>query len=89
MIEPKARKVVVLENPMLPTRIKEMIAKTLFDLLSVPSVSLASSPLCALLSIGRITGLVMDVGNLETCLTPVRSNLYYGLRCLLTNDNNL
>lgn len=73
MTDPKTRKVIVLENPMLPTRVKQIIARTLFENLQIPSLSFASSPLCALLSIGRITGLVIDVGNLETCCLPVRS----------------
>ena len=72
MTDPKARKVIVLENPMLPTAVKQSIIRILFERLSVPSVSFALSPLCALLSIGRITGLVVDVGNLETCTLPVR-----------------
>ena len=77
MTDPKARKVLVLENPMLPMPIKTIIASTLFDLLSVPSLSFAFSPLCALLSIGRITGLVLDVGSLESCLIPVRLHECY------------
>lgn len=71
MADPKTRKVIVLENPMLPTQVKQIIARTLFESLSIPSLSFASSPLCALLSIGRITGLVIDVGNLETSCLPV------------------
>lgn len=77
MTDPKARKVIVLENPMLPLRIKQTVAKILFEHLSVPSLSFALSPLCALLSIGRATGLVVDVGNLETCLLPVGPTAQY------------
>lgn len=71
MVDSKTRKVIVLENPMLPIRIKHIIASTLLEHLQVPSLSFALTPLCALLSIGRITGLVLDVGNLETCILPV------------------
>lgn len=35
MIDPKTRKVIVLENPLLPTRVKELIARVLFDNLQV------------------------------------------------------
>lgn len=35
MIDPKTRKVIVLENPLLPNRVKEMIAHVLFDNLQV------------------------------------------------------
>jgi actin-related protein 10 len=35
MTDPKSRKVIVIENPLLPTRIKEMIARALFEDLQV------------------------------------------------------
>ncbi|SPC64082.1 related to ACT1 - Actin [Ustilago sp. UG-2017b] len=74
MVDPKQRKVLVVENPMLPTSVKEMICKVLFDNLQVPSVSFVPAPLLSLLAVGRITGLVLEVGYLETTLMPV----YYG-----------
>lgn len=74
MVDPKQRKVLVVENPMLPTTVKEMICKVLFNNLQVPSVSFVPAPLLSLLAVGRITGLVLEVGYLETTLMPV----YYG-----------
>ncbi|SPO32062.1 related to ACT1 - Actin [Ustilago trichophora] len=74
MVDPKQRKVLVAENPMLPTSIKEMICKVLFNNLQVPSVSFVPAPLLSLLAVGRITGLVLEVGYLESTLMPV----YYG-----------
>ena len=71
MADPRTRKVIILENPLLPICIKEVVVRILFSHLSVPSISFASTPLCALLSIGRSTGLVMDVGHAETTLLPV------------------
>ncbi|GAA6061795.1 hypothetical protein JCM10212_004851 [Sporobolomyces blumeae] len=71
MTDPKTRKVLVLENPLLPTRVKEMIARILFDNLQVPSVSFASTPLLSLMTTGSVTGLVVDVGHLETTVLPV------------------
>ena len=38
----------------------------------VPSISFAPSHLLALLSVGRITGLVLDCGELESTALPVR-----------------
>ncbi|WVQ79414.1 hypothetical protein IAT38_001511 [Cryptococcus sp. DSM 104549] len=67
----KQRKVVVAENTFLPTFVKDHIARTLFDNLRVPSVSFTPSSLLALGACGRITGLVVDVGWLETSITPV------------------
>ena len=104
MTDPKSRKVIVLENPLLPTRIKEMLARCLFEdlqvsffasfvLLSsipsfprssrhlasfsfqVPSISFIPPHLLALLAIGRTTGLVVDVGYLETVVLPVSRRL--------------
>lgn len=43
MSDPKARKVIVIENPLLPTRVKEVIAEVLFDNLQV---SAQSAPAC-------------------------------------------
>ncbi|BGP00548.1 Fungal specific actin related protein [Rhodotorula toruloides ATCC 204091] len=71
MIDPKTRKVIVVENPLLSTRVKEMIARVLFDNLQIPSLSFASAPLLALMAAGTVTGLVVDVGNLETTVLPV------------------
>jgi actin-related protein 10 len=35
LIDPRTRKVIIVENPLLSTRIKEMIARILFDNLQV------------------------------------------------------
>lgn len=35
LIDPRTRKIIVIENPLLSTRIKEMIARILFDNLQV------------------------------------------------------
>lgn len=44
----------------------------------VPSISFASSHLLSLLAVGRITGLVLDCGHLESTALPVRLvNLSY------------
>ncbi|ODN78533.1 hypothetical protein, variant [Cryptococcus amylolentus CBS 6039] len=71
LADSKQRKVIVAENTFLPTYLKEHIARTLFDNLRVPSVAFTPSSLLALGSCGRITGLVVDVGWLETSITPV------------------
>jgi actin-related protein 10 len=48
-----------------------MIAKLLFDYFQVPSISFVPTHLMALLTTGLTTGLVIDVGNLETSVLPV------------------
>jgi actin-related protein 10 len=48
-----------------------MIARLLFDYFQVPSISFVPIHLMALLTTGLTTGLVVDVGNLETSVLPV------------------
>ncbi|BGP19168.1 hypothetical protein JCM10213v2_007255 [Rhodosporidiobolus nylandii] len=64
MVDPKTRKVIVVENPLLSTAVKDMIAR-------IPSLSFASAPLLSLMAAGAVTGLVVDVGHLETTVLPV------------------
>lgn len=88
LTDPKSRKVILVEHPLLPLYIKDALAKVLFGNLQVcselshimvaysktskvPSVSFASSHLLSLLSAGRITGLVIDCGHLESIALPV------------------
>ena len=80
----------MIEHPLLPLHIKEMMSRILFNNLQVkkhwqpvntpklysyceqvPSISFASSHLLALLAAGRITGLVLDCGHLESTVLPV------------------
>ncbi|KIK55142.1 hypothetical protein GYMLUDRAFT_176167 [Collybiopsis luxurians FD-317 M1] len=71
LTDPKARKVIIIENPLLPLHIKEALARILFENLQVPSVSFASSHLLSLFAVGRITGLVLDCGFLESVVLPI------------------
>ncbi|KAK4702740.1 actin-related protein 10, partial [Phenoliferia sp. Uapishka_3] len=74
MSDPKARKVIVIENALMSTRVKTMIARVLFENLQVPSLNFASSHLLSLLATGTVTGLVIDVGNLETTALSIYSS---------------
>ncbi|KDQ53185.1 hypothetical protein JAAARDRAFT_137512 [Jaapia argillacea MUCL 33604] len=82
LTDPKSRKVILVEHPLLPLHIKDMMARTLFANLQVPSISFASSHLLSLLAVGRITGLVLDSGNLESTALPIFASrpLYPQLR---------
>ncbi|CAG8653621.1 16303_t:CDS:2 [Cetraspora pellucida] len=66
LTDPKQRKVVLCESPMMPLKLKQLIAK-------VPSISFAPSHMLALLTTGCTTGLVIDVGHLETTVLPTFS----------------
>ncbi|KAI9445463.1 actin-domain-containing protein [Lactarius indigo] len=82
LTDPKSRKVIIIEHPLLPVYVKDIFAKILFENLQVPSISFASSHLLALLSVGRITGLVLDCGDLESTALPIFSSrpLFHRLR---------
>ncbi|SCV70609.1 BQ2448_3371 [Microbotryum intermedium] len=71
MTDPKQRKIIISENPLLSTPVKRMIARVLFGNLQVPSITFASAPVLALLATGNVTGLVVDCGHLETTVLPV------------------
>ncbi|KAL1407462.1 hypothetical protein Q8F55_006895 [Vanrija albida] len=71
LVDAKSRKVVIVENTFLPTYVKEEIASALFDNLKSPSVSFTPASLLTLGACGRITGLVVDIGWLETTVTPI------------------
>ncbi|KAI0696903.1 actin-domain-containing protein [Cytidiella melzeri] len=73
LTDPKSRKVIIIENPLLPLHIKDMLAGILFNNLQVPSISFASSHLLSLLAAGRVTGLVLDCGHLESTAMPICS----------------
>ncbi|KAL8286464.1 hypothetical protein RQP46_004481 [Phenoliferia psychrophenolica] len=74
MSDPKARKVIVVENALMSTKVKAMIARVLFDNLQVPSLNFASSHLLSLIATGTVTGLVIDCGNLETTALSIYSS---------------
>ncbi|KAI9498743.1 actin family [Zychaea mexicana] len=71
LTDPKQRTVVLCESPMMPIRIKEMIANILFHRLQVPALCFVPSHLLALLTTGESTGLVIDCGHLETTVLPI------------------
>ncbi|KAJ3109358.1 hypothetical protein HDU96_007246 [Phlyctochytrium bullatum] len=70
LTDPKQRKVIICENPLFPVRLKNMIVGILFELLQVPSITFIPSGLLALMTAGRMTGLVIDSGHLETTVVP-------------------
>ncbi|KAG8982866.1 hypothetical protein FRB90_006488, partial [Tulasnella sp. 427] len=74
LADPKSRKVIIIEQPLLPLAVKDMFARILFHNLEVPSVSFMPSHLLALLAVGRVTGMVLDCGHTESTVLPVYSS---------------
>ncbi|KAI8096588.1 actin family [Halteromyces radiatus] len=71
LTDPKSRKVIICESPLLPVVVKEIIARILFDYFQVPSLSFVPIHLMALMTTGLTTGLVIDCGHLETTVLPI------------------
>ncbi|KAJ9099859.1 hypothetical protein QFC21_003862 [Naganishia friedmannii] len=71
LTESKSRKVIIVENALLPNQIKRLISEVLFDNLKVPSVSFTSGHMLTLMATGNTTGLVVDFGFHETTVVPV------------------
>ncbi|TIA87449.1 hypothetical protein E3P99_03175 [Wallemia hederae] len=69
--DPKQRKVLIVENPFLSAPVKYAIMSVLFSSLHVPSISFTPSSLLSLIAAGRTTGLVVDVGYLQTVVSPI------------------
>lgn len=71
IVDPKQRKVILIENPLIPIKLRSQISIILFDQFHVPSILYTPSPVLVLMASGILTGLVVDVGNLETTVVPV------------------
>jgi len=71
LVNPKDRRVVVVENVLGPTLFRDTLAKVLFKHYEVSSVLFVPSHLVCLFSLGVRTGLVIDCGYKETTAIPV------------------
>jgi len=71
LVNPKDRRVVVVENILGPTTLKETLARVLFRHYEVSSVLFVPSHLVCLFSLGVNTGLVLDCGHNEATVVPV------------------
>jgi len=71
LVNPKDRRVVIVENLLGSSLFKDTLVKVLFRHYEVSSVLCAPSHLVSLFSLGVNTGLVLDVGHKEATLVPV------------------
>ncbi|KAJ1904240.1 hypothetical protein LPJ81_002611 [Coemansia sp. IMI 209127] len=71
LVDAKAKKVAIVESPMLPAPVKRALARVLLGNLRVPQLSFYPAPVVALVTCGRTTGLVVDCGHRVTTVTPV------------------
>lgn len=71
LVDGKSRRVVLVDDPLLPGPFRNCICYVLFTYLQVPSITLMSLPLCAVFGSGLASGLVVDMAWSEITVTPV------------------
>ncbi|VDK21278.1 unnamed protein product [Taenia asiatica] len=71
LVNPKERRVVIVESIMTPTHFRQTIADVLFRHFEVPSILFAPAHLMALFTLGISTGLVLDCGYSEALVLPI------------------
>ena len=71
LVNPKDRRVVIIESVLGSSMMKETISKVLFKHYEVSSVLFAPSHLLPLFTLGIRTALVLDVGHSEATLIPI------------------
>ncbi|XP_066943222.1 actin-related protein 10 [Macrobrachium rosenbergii] len=75
LVNPKDRRVVVVENVLSPSKIRNTIAKVLFRHYEVLSLLFVPLQTASLMTLGVNTGLVLDLGYQEATLIPVYENV--------------
>lgn len=71
MIDPKQRKIFIIESVLMPDIVKHTLSEILFGNLLVPSICFVPSEVSCSLAIGRLTALILDVGYQEASILPV------------------
>lgn len=75
LVNPKERKVILVESVLCPTEIREVFAKVLFRHFEVSSVLFVPSHLVILSTLACETALVVDIGYKEATVIPVYSGV--------------
>ncbi|OMJ11008.1 Actin-related protein 10, partial [Smittium culicis] len=70
-MDPRSNKVIVVEPTPLPLPIKLELAKSLLEDLMVPSITFFPGSVMSLLTLGKMEGLTINFGSVETTITPV------------------
>lgn len=71
VVNPKDRRLVIVESVLCPTIFRETLAKVLFHHFEVPSILFVPSHLMAVYTLGISSALVIDVGYTETVVLPI------------------
>ncbi|KAL7992776.1 hypothetical protein Chor_017032 [Crotalus horridus] len=71
LVNPRDRRVVIVESVLCPSHFRETLTKVLFKYFEVPSVLFAPSHLMSLLTLGINSAMVLDCGYTESLVLPV------------------
>lgn len=75
LVNPKDRKIVIVESILSPTKVRDTLAKIFFQHFEVASIYFVPSHLVCLATLGIDTGLVVDIGHSEAVVLPVYSGV--------------
>ena len=70
-VNPKDRKVIIVESIFAPTKFRQTLAKVLINYFEVPGIVFVPNHLMTMMTLMCSTGIVVDVGYTECCVTPV------------------
>ncbi|KAM6462768.1 actin-related protein 10 [Liasis olivaceus] len=71
LVNPRDRRVVIVESILCPSHFRETLTKVLFKYFEVPSVLFAPSHLMSLLTLGINSAMVLDCGYTESLVLPI------------------
>uniref|UniRef100_A0A8C5SJ63 Actin-related protein 10 n=1 Tax=Laticauda laticaudata TaxID=8630 RepID=A0A8C5SJ63_LATLA len=71
LVNPRDRRVVIVESVLCPSHFRETLTKVLFKYFEVPSVLFAPGHLMALLTLGINSAMVLDCGYTESLVLPI------------------
>lgn len=75
LVNPKERKVVMVESVLCPTEIREVFAKVLFRHFEISSILFVASHLVTLSTLAIDSAVVVDIGHKEAIILPVYSGV--------------
>lgn len=71
LVDPAHTRVLCAHSPLLIGAVQDALCHVLLHHVGAAAVSFVDAPALALVAAGRATGLVVDIGHLETCVLPI------------------
>jgi actin-related protein 10 len=85
LLDPKQRKVMIVEPLFLPIWVKELMADLLLGQFNVPALSFMPAAVLATIPTGNMTGLVVDAGYHETTVIAVTFIINTDVRSMMAD----